>query len=105
MDGVMDTIESVSNLTSDLVTNAHSMTGVTNPVGKDTDAASNAANVIEETKNDHRVFCRLGRRDYNVSDEAMSGLPAFTDLLDPHREVHRKDRDVLLSLMKDREAA
>ena len=41
---VMDTIESVSNLTGDLVTSAHTMTGVTQSVGKDTDAASGAAN-------------------------------------------------------------
>ena len=41
---VMDTIESVSNLTGDLVTSAHTMTGVTQSVGTDTDAASGAAN-------------------------------------------------------------
>ena len=35
---VMDTIESVSNLTGDLVTSAHTMTGVTQSVGTDTDA-------------------------------------------------------------------
>ena len=34
----------------------------------------------------------------------MSALPSFTNLLDPHREVHRKGRDVLLSLAEGREA-
>jgi Methyl-accepting chemotaxis protein (MCP) signalling domain/Chemoreceptor zinc-binding domain/PilZ domain len=94
------------------------------------DALSRASigRLIETTKNDHRVFvariaeavageirltpadlsthhtCRLGRWYDNVSDEMMSALPAFTNLLDPHREVHRKGRDVLLSLAEDREA-
>jgi hypothetical protein len=94
------------------------------------DALSRASigRLIETTKNDHRVFvarvaeavageirlspadlsthhtCRLGRWYDNVSDVTMSSLPAFTNLLDPHRDVHRKGRDVLLSLAEGREA-
>jgi methyl-accepting chemotaxis protein len=84
--------------------------------------------LIETTKNDHRVFvnriaeamdgkikllpadlsthhtCRLGRWYDNVSDETMSSLTAFGDLLAPHRDVHRKGRDVLVSLTEGREA-
>jgi hypothetical protein len=93
------------------------------------DALSKASidRLMETTKNDHRVFvariakavageipliaadlsthhtCRLGRWYDNVSDEIMSSLPAFTNLLDPHRAVHRKGRDVLLSLAEGRE--
>ena len=94
------------------------------------DALSKASigRLIETTKNDHRVFvtriaeavageirlttadlsthhtCRLGRWYDNVSDETMSALPAFANLLDPHRAVHRKGRDVLLSLTEGQEA-
>jgi hypothetical protein len=94
------------------------------------DALSKASigRLIETTKNDHRVFvahvaeavvgeirllpadlsthhtCRLGRWYDNVSDVTMSTLPAFTNLLDPHRDVHRKGRDVLLCLAEGREA-
>jgi methyl-accepting chemotaxis protein len=84
--------------------------------------------LIETTKNDHRVFvariaeavrgeiklapaelsthhtCRLGRWYDNVSDETMIGLTAFAGLLEPHRDVHRKGRDVLVSLTEGREA-
>ena len=39
-----------------------------------------------------------------MSDETMTALPAFANLLDPHRAVHRKGRDVLLSLAEGQEA-
>jgi methyl-accepting chemotaxis protein len=94
------------------------------------DALSKASigRLIETTKNDHRVFvgrvaevlagqtrlaaselsthhtCRLGRWYDNVSDETMIGLPAFSNLLEPHRQIHRMGRDVLLSLAEGREA-
>src|SRR4051794_2564992 len=41
---VIDTIESISTLTDDLATSAHTMTGVTISVGRDTAAAADAAN-------------------------------------------------------------
>ena len=44
------------------------------------------------------------RKAEATASEKMSGLTAFGDLLAPHRDVHRKGRDVLVSLTEGREA-
>jgi uncharacterized protein YoxC len=83
--------------------------------------------LIETVKNDHRVFvsriadtvagkirldpadlsthhtCRLGHWYDSVTDEMMMALPAFHNLLGPHRQVHVKGHDVLSSLIEGRE--
>ena len=42
--------------------------------------------------------CRLGQWYDNVTDERITGLPAFKELLEAHRLVHAKGRDALSAL-------
>ncbi len=98
-------------------------TGEALPTAKvDTLSKASIGRLIDLTKNDHRAFvarvadavagkvklapadlsthhsCRLGRWYDSVSDDVMIKLPAFANLLEPHRKVHAKGRDVLSSL-------
>lgn len=83
---------------------------------------SSIKELLDRTKDDHRKFvqsivdavdgkislqaaeltthhtCRLGRWYDNVTDDRMMELPAFTGLLDKHRLVHTKGRDILVML-------
>ncbi|NYZ12741.1 methyl-accepting chemotaxis protein [Azospirillum sp. RWY-5-1] len=84
--------------------------------------------LIETTKNDHRAYvariaeavagrirllpadltthhtCRLGRWYDNITDEVMMELPAFRGLLEPHRHVHGKGREVVEAVCDGRPA-
>jgi len=88
------------------------------------DALSKASvgRLLDTTKEDHRQFvqriadavegkaslqvaelsthhtCRLGRWYDNVTDDRMMALSAFKRLLDRHRPVHAKGRDILVAL-------
>jgi methyl-accepting chemotaxis protein len=89
-------------------------------------AVAGIERLIDTTKNDHRAFvariadamagrnrltaaelsdhhtCRLGRWYDSVTDEVLLSLPAFPDLLEPHRRVHDKGRAVLAALEEGR---
>ncbi len=78
--------------------------------------------LLDVTKDDHRQFvrriadavegkialqpaelsthhtCRLGRWYDNVTDDRMMALPSFKGLLDRHRPVHAKGRDIVSAL-------
>jgi methyl-accepting chemotaxis protein len=86
--------------------------------------------LLNLTKDDHRAFvaqlqealdgkvsmmpadlsthhtCRLGKWYDNVTDDRMMALPSFRGLLEDHRPVHSKGRDLLVALNSgNREAA
>jgi hypothetical protein len=89
-------------------------------------ASSSLPRLVETTKNDHRMFvqrildavagkthiepstlathhqCRLGRWCDSISDDRLTGLPAFKALYEPHQRVHQSGRAVLEGVQSGR---
>ncbi|CAA7621306.1 putative Methyl-accepting chemotaxis sensory transducer [Magnetospirillum sp. LM-5] len=100
----------------------HFVAGKLESARVDSLSKSSISKLMDLTKDDHRAFvgrvaeavagklrllpadlsthhtCRLGKWYDNVTDDRMMSLPAFRELLDHHRPVHTKGRDVLVAL-------